>query len=508
MEAGEIRVDENEQALFVRALLLEDDPSHALLIKRALRGLVGEVFHVLSVADASAALATKDIDLIVTDLHLPDADERGPLNALLQVAPKTPIVVLTSSTSLHDAVEAMKVGARDFVVKDFDINFRDVLGLALSRLARTLASERERLRLQREMDLLRVSIENNQDGLALVDEDGGISYSNRSFVLFSVQCGGLGTTLPELFSPEVILNAAKVRESIIRNLRELANGGAFSTEIVFKADKTMAFELSLSSLPSVERRTFAVWVRDRTAQKKREKFQREILSTTTHDLKGPLGAVLISADLLTGMLKEQEKGRELALRIGSSAQGAINLIDELLSARRIQEGTLILKPVAHDIGALLREALSDFETISTSRSIALVSDFGTAPVQAMVDKLGFIRVVSNLLSNAIKFTQKGGQVIVRLWGVGDEFHVSIRDTGCGLEPSEVNSLFERFSRLEKHQEVAGTGLGLFVVKSIVSAHGGRIDVTSRVGEGTTFELTFPKQPPVNERGELISLSFS
>jgi signal transduction histidine kinase len=327
-------------------------------------------------------------------------------------------------------------------------------------------------------------------------------------VFFSVQCGGSGSVLAEVFADDVILNASKLRESITRNLSQLADGGAFSTEVVFKADKTTTFELSLSSLPSPGPKTFAVWVRDRSAQKKREKFQREILSTTTHDLKGPLGAVLISAELLTGLLKENQKGKELALRIGSSAQGAINLIDEFLSARRIQEGTLILRPAAHDIGALLQEAAADFETISAARSIALEVEPLSASIHAQVDKLGFVRVISNLLSNAIKFTAKGGRVTLGAWQVGDEFHVRVRDTGSGMEPSEVNSLFERFARLEKHREVAGSGLGLFVVRSIVTAHGGRISVTSRVGEGTTFELTFPKHPPVNERGELISLSFA
>ena len=77
-----------------------------------------------------------------------------------------------------------------------------------------------------------------------------------------------------------------------------------------------------------------------------------------------------------------------------------------------------------------------------------------------------------------------------------------------MEPSEVSKLFARFSRLDKHREVAGTGLGLFVVKSIVTAHGGNIEVTSKVGKGTTFDTIFPKAPPVNERGELISLDFA
>ncbi|NDC39489.1 MAG: response regulator, partial [Proteobacteria bacterium] len=415
----------NESPVFRRVLLVEDDPSHALLIKRSLRGLAEEVQHVVTLAAASQALHEAVPDLIVTDLHLPDADSQGPLPILLQQAPQTPVIVLTSSTSLHDAVEAMKLGARDFVVKDFDVNFQDVLGLAISRVSNLLAAERERQRLQREMDLLRVSIENNQDGLALVDASGSIHYSNRSFVFFSVQCGGNGHALADIFADDVILNASNLRQSITRSLSQLSDGGAFSTEVIFKADKTTAFELSLSSLPSPGQRTFAVWVRDRSAQKKREKFQREILSTTTHDLKGPLGAVLISADLLGGLLKDNQKGKELALRIGSSAQGAINLIDEFLSARRIQEGTLILKPSLHDVCSLVREAAADFETIAAARSITLELAPNPEAVRAQVDRLGLIRVVSNLISNAIKFTPKGGKVSVGAWQVGEEVHVQV-----------------------------------------------------------------------------------
>ena len=184
------------------------------------------------------------------------------------------------------------------------------------------------------------------------------------------------------------------------------------------------------------------------------------------------------------------------------------MIDEFLSARRIQEGTFVLKPAKHNIGELLSGVIVDFETISNARSIKLQFEKPAMEVVAEVDKLGFVRVISNLLSNAMKFTKKDGQVKVRLTPAGEEFHVVVSDTGCGMEPNEAQQLFERFSRLEKHREVAGTGLGLFVVKAIVNAHGGKIDLTSKVNEGTTFDLTFPVKAPVNERGELYSLSFA
>ena len=97
---------------------------------------------------------------------------------------------------------------------------------------------------------------------------------------------------------------------------------------------------------------------------------------------------------------------------------------------------------------------------------------------------------------------------IQLQNLVDEIQIRVQDSGCGMEPAEVRKIFERFTRLERHIETAGSGLGLFVVKSIVSAHGGRIDVTSQVGHGSVFEVTFPFKAPVNERGELISLDFA
>ena len=125
-----------------------------------------------------------------------------------------------------------------------------------------------------------------------------------------------------------------------------------------------------------------------------------------------------------------------------------------------------------------------------------------------MDRLGFQRTIGNLLSNAIKFTDKNGKVYLRAYNKGTQFYVEVEDTGSGMEPADLKKIFERFGRLDKHSAIAGSGLGLFVVKSIVKAHGGNIDVISQVGKGTKFILTFPHNPPVNERGELISLDFN
>lgn len=502
-----------QTVLFERVLLVEDDSSHALLIKRALRELVHQVEHAVSVQAAFALLDSFQPDLVVTDLNLPDSQSLEHVRRFNQSAPELPVVVLTSSSSLQDAVEAMKLGAKDFIVKNFDSGFKDALSLSLSRLCSGLALEREKRRLLREMGVLKIAIEDSQDGLAVSNAAGLVQYSNSAFRNFVNLCQGNDQNLLHMLGSGVS-KADALREGLLKNLNELPSGAVWNTELTIVEKKDLAFSLSLSAVSSQHPesgtpiRDCVIWVKDISEQKRREKFQREILSTTTHDLKGPLGAIMISAELITDMVKDRPRINEIALRIGSAAQGAVNLIDEFLSARRIQEGTFILKPSKHEMLSLIREVVGNYQAIAAARNIDIELVCPTTELHWFIDKLGFARVLGNLLSNALKFTDKSGKIKVELKTSPNELHLGVSDTGCGMEPSEVKKIFERFSRLDKHSAVAGSGLGLFVLKSIVEAHGGNIQVTSSPGNGTTFDLTFPEKPPVNERGELISLAFA
>lgn len=494
--------------LFTSILLVEDDPSHALLIKRALRDFCEELNHAEGVSVALEFLSKNDPELIITDLNLPDSTNCEHVGKFSSCKPLSPIIVLTSSTALNDAVQAMKHGARDFVVKNFDGEFKDILHLALTRVQRSIESEKEKRKLQHDMELLRAAIALSSDAFAILSASGKKVFSNPAFELFVEFCGGDSLDLKSFFS-EKVKQSQELTESIYSRLQNMPVGSVWNTEVGFDKTIPKAFDLSLSviSLAQSEQPGYVLWIRDISEQKRREKFQREILSTTTHDLKGPLGAVALSSELLQGMLPPGEKPYEIALRIGSSAQGAINLIDEFLSARRIQEGTFILRPEEQVLDSVILELSENYETIAKARGIELQIEYPEG-LSACVDRMGVIRALGNLLSNALKFTPKGGRVSLKLSQNYNGLTIVVSDTGMGMETSELQTIFDRYSRLSKHEQVEGTGLGLFVVRSIVDAHGGRIEVSSQVGAGTTFELNFPKNPPVNERGQLILLDFA
>ncbi|MCI5064874.1 ATP-binding protein [bacterium] len=497
--------------LFRRVLLVEDDPSHRLLIQRALEPLVETLRLSRTVGDAMEQLQSEPYDLVITDLSLPDSDGVSHVRDFQRPQPGLPVVVLSVTTRIEKVVSAMRFGAKDFVIKSFDSDFRELLRLSLARVFSALQVEEERAKLQR-------AIENSDDGLALLNRDGAIRYANRAYEIFAKRCGGDVQQLTTVLS-ERISNREMLREQLEKRLFTLRAGGVWNAEVVISGAEFRAYGLTLSGLErlrgeelspdqSVEEDELVVWVRDITEMKRRERFQRELLSTTTHDLKGPLGAVITGSELVGDLIKGQEKASQILLRVKSAAHGVVHLIDEFLSARRIEDGSLILKPARHSVRDLFEEIQASYETIADSRKISLTVEV-SGEDQVELDKIGFLRVMGNLLSNALKFTKSGGEVQVRVRADEERnLHVTVTDTGSGIEPAELSRIFNRYARLDQHQEVAGTGLGLFVVKSIIDAHGGSIQVDSELGSGTTFTLFFPGAPPVNERGELISLVLS
>jgi len=497
------------EVLFHRILLIEDDPSHALIERRALKEYTAEVLHVSSVAEGIAALSGSRFDLILTDLHLPDSGNSAHVLSLREKAPGIPIMVLTSSTSLNEAVEAMRFGASDFLVKNFDAGFRESLGLCLTRLHAAMLMAEAQRKLERELLVLKQVIENSSDGLAVVEAGGNIGYANKTFAEFIQRVQGRPDRLDSICSGN-IEHPQRLRAGLDRVLAAGSGAGTWNTEIALRGEKDVAFSLSVTGVSTndnLDRQRSVVWVRNITEQKRRERFQREILSTTTHDLKGPLGTIIISSELLTDLVKGQKQASEIVVRVSSAAHGAVNLIDEFLSARRIQEGTFILRPLLQNVVPIISEVVDSYRTMAQARHIELSFESAGAEIKACVDKLGLGRVLGNLLSNAVKFTPKMGKIFVYAEEKNGDLHLRIKDSGSGMQPHEVKQLFERFARLAQHSEIPGTGLGLFVVKSIVTAHGGQVSVSSQPGEGTEFDLTFPANPPVNDRGEVICLDF-
>ncbi len=494
------------EGFFSSALLIEDDPAHAALITRALKKVVEEVNHVSSGNDGLRAFETSFPEIVFCDLHLSDVSGLSILKTINELRPGLPIVVLTSSSNLEDAITAMREGAWDYMVKQFSEDLSDRIAFVVERIAERKISEMRELQVRAERDAFWVASHTAQDGLAILGRSGSVVFSNNAFGDFC--------STAKRYQFEEAVNIIdlishyneNVADSLRNELESDYGNSLWSKELTVEDldNKTSRhFELSLSSvqvggghqsdfaeqlLPELRR--YVVWVRDVTQRKDRERFQRDLLSTTSHDLKGPLGAILTCAELLqTSHDIPVEKTHELLNRVESCARNSITIIDELLSARRIQDGVLIIKPQMLPLASVVEDVYLDFLPVAKSKSI----DFTVKPIDQDVtiyaDRLAFTRVLSNLISNAIKFTPSDGVVVVAAEVNGNDISISVSDTGAGIEAKERHLLFERYTRLDKHSDIEGTGLGLYVVRNIIDAHNGKVEVHSDIGKGTTFIVT-------------------
>ena len=219
--------------------------------------------------------------------------------------------------------------------------------------------------------------------------------------------------------------------------------------------------------------------------------QLSFLASVAHDLRNPLGALKASAAVLATERKlPPDAVSNLTSIIQRQVHGLDRMIGDLLDTSRIEAGRLELRAQECDVRSIVQDAFDLFRSSSKSHEFVLaVPDF---PVIAECDPLRIQQVLNNLISNAIKYSPNGGRVDVSVEQASDEALLRVADQGMGIAQEELPYIFEPFRRTTaSREEVPGVGLGLSVAQRIVRAHGGRIQVESRKGNGATFHVYLP-----------------
>ena len=219
----------------------------------------------------------------------------------------------------------------------------------------------------------------------------------------------------------------------------------------------------------------------------------EFLAIVSHDLRNPLNHIFMAAQNLFEEPGEQKDVQEIAASIKRSAGEMLRLIQDLLDIERIAIGKLILHYEKHDIGEIIKEVVGDFQRDAVAKGVTLTAKPEAGCDDVVCDRSRVVQVLSNLIGNAIKFTPAKGQIRVSCAQTGAErkdLQVSVSDTGAGIAPEKIGTIFERFSQINS-QDRRGIGLGLYIAKMMVEEHPGRIWVESKLGEGSTFHFTLP-----------------
>jgi signal transduction histidine kinase len=254
---------------------------------------------------------------------------------------------------------------------------------------------------------------------------------------------------------------------------------------------------ALSMMAPFERdKTDRSLLTERTRSDEAISHRDDFLGIVSHDLRNLLNGIVMSAEQLSRTASGNDREQTLGetTRIHRYAARMNRLIGDLVDVATLDAGKLALAPVAGDWRALIAEALDTFQASAAAKGLSLKTEIAEGPLLTEFDHDRMLQVLANLVANAIKFTSPGGRIRVGAEPSRDGIRVWVSDTGSGIPAGMLEAVFERFWQVGKNDR-RGTGLGLYISRSIVEAHGGTIRAESREGEGSTFSFTLPRRLP-------------
>lgn len=271
-----------------------------------------------------------------------------------------------------------------------------------------------------------------------------------------------------------------------------------------KDGKTILLAVTATAIPSEDGTPAGgiLVMRDITKQKELERQKDEFISTASHEMRTPVAAIegYLSLAMNPKVATIDDRGRTLLQKAHDSTGHLGSLFRDLLSITKMEDGTKKLPREAVNLSDMVKNVVSDMQFVAASKklslSIAGAAPAGTATIEqavyVMANPERLREVVMNLIENAIKYTPTGS-VTVATSGNGQEVSFSVTDTGPGIAPEDQPHLFEKFYRVAKTaQAVSGTGLGLYLCRSVIESFGGHVNVSSTPGQGSIFGFTLPQ----------------
>jgi len=275
-------------------------------------------------------------------------------------------------------------------------------------------------------------------------------------------------------------------------LKEKKGKPVFREEIIFKEPERV-FQITLTS---ISKNQDLIVLHEITREKLIEQMKTEFVSLAAHQLRTPLSAVKWTLRMvLDGDLgKITKEQRDFLEKTYSSNERMINLINDLLNVARIEEGRYLYKLSPSKIEEIVQDIINSYLEEIKRKKIQFSFQKPKEKLPTVeVDKEKIILAIQNVIDNAIRYTPKGGRVTVSLKRANMKIELSVKDTGVGIPKDQQDRVFSKFFRAANviRLETEGSGLGLFIAKNIIEAHGGKVWFESEENKGTTFYFTLP-----------------
>lgn len=463
-----------------RVWIVDDSPLEASFARTALEAIrttqPQQRFDVEVFGDGSTMLeriATGVVPhVLVLDWHMPSLTGVEICQYLRSndVTATLPILMLTVQSQTRDVVEGLRAGANDYLKKPYAPEE------LVARVESLLRSAQLRRRAEEAEAGVSILLKHLPDALLMVDAKEQVVFANEAAKqAFAGEHAVVGRSIHSVL-PSLVLPTAP-------HLRVVPDVGV--------GDRT--YSPVVGPVPHEGSHRTAIALRDVTAERGIEARRLDFYSIVAHDLRTPLAAVLLRTEhLLRGRRGDlpSPASDELTLVRRRLVQMG-ELLNDFLDLARVDAAGLGIEPNEMNLSTVVVEAVEHIRGVADDGGVVLECHGCEKPEPIFGDARRIRQVVTNLLSNALKFTPSGGRVDVELTRDKGDVLVSVRDTGVGIAAGSLPILFQRYARAVDARSVAGTGLGLMIVREVIEAHHGKVGVESEPGKGSRFWFSLP-----------------
>jgi two-component system phosphate regulon sensor histidine kinase PhoR len=387
------------------------------------------------------------------------------------------ILLLTTHRNTEQIVEGLSAGANDYLAKPY---------ADAELLARVRALLRTRQLLERATRAEAVSVKLLQltpDGLIALDEHRRIKFVNDT--------ARTALEREHRINFEGAPPLSEVLPDLDRRLQSQNANHTLPLPDIQIGERL--FSPTIRSLPAGDLFSSILSLRDVTESRRAAARRLDFYSIIAHDLRTPLSTLTLRTQLmLSGKHGELPAGMQAdLLKTNANLKSLVEMINDFLDLARLDQAAYELKSDEVDVVALLTDTMENLQPQLATRDLRWVSQTRDAAC-VIGDARRLQQVFTNLIGNAIKFTDVGGTITTNIISDGHEIEVSVADNGRGIPAQSLPTIFDRYTRAANNADnVAGSGLGLMIVREIIEAHGGRIGVESTVGVGSRFWFRLP-----------------
>jgi PAS domain S-box-containing protein len=336
-------------------------------------------------------------------------------------------------------------------------------------------------------------VESSQDSIVSIDLNRVITTWNKAAEnLYGYKAEEvIGKPLALVMFPEDILDLI----GKVDKIRHEISVPIYETVRLHKNKQQTDLQIALSPVRNAKGEVVGISTiaRDITQAKLHEQLKDEFIAVASHELKTPVTSIKAYSEILLESLATSSDQNAFAIltKLNLQIDRLTELIKTLLDTTKLSAGEVLLQKEPFDLNILLEEQVELFSPTSPIHPIIFKN---TAPNLIVADKKLIRQVITNLITNAIKYSPQGGQVIISSMQNEEEVKVSVQDFGIGVPEGLNNKIFERYFRVNGPltTKTQGVGLGLYITAQIIHQHGGKINVESQEGYGSTFSFTIPK----------------